>query len=73
MPNDTNPVWSALLKFDSYITDFVLVGLLFMGITDMSLGVIRPAQCGYILGPGLLLVRRYMPQWFPRHEQSVKF
>jgi len=73
MPHDTNPVWSTVLKFDSYIIDVVLIALLFMGVTDMSLGLIRPWQCGYILGPGLLLVRRYMPQWFPQHEQSVKF
>lgn len=73
MPGDTNPVWSTLLKFDSYITDFVLVVLLFMGVTDIYLGVIGLSRCGYILGPGLLLVRRYMPQWFPQHEQSVEF
>lgn len=73
MPDDTNPIWSTLLKFDSYIIDIVLVSLLFMGVTDTYMGIIGLSRCGYILGPGLLLVRRYVPQWFPQQEQSVKF
>lgn len=73
MSTNNNSVWSALLKFDAHITDFVLVVLLFMGLTDFYLGRINVSQCGYILGPGLLMVRRYMPQWFPQHKQSVKF
>lgn len=73
MCNNTNDIWPALVKFDAIITDVVLNCLLFMGFTDFCLGRIGLSQCGYVLGSGLLMVRRHRPQWFPKHYQEAKF
>lgn len=68
----SNPFWAALLKFDYYSTDIVLGFLIFMGVADFCLGNLDPTQCGYVLGPGALLVKCQKPEWFPRHEESAR-